>query len=66
MDEFFASGIMLAYTAGYSSIFENGYEIVTSKLQRINLNCTSFEVRVGWAKYQKLSFVLVDNFTDNT
>ena len=53
MDELFASGIMLAYTAGYGSIFENCDEIVASKVQRINLNFPSFEVRVGWEKYQK-------------
>ena len=65
MDELFASGIMLAYPAGQSSIFENCDEILASNVQRINLNWSSFEVRVGWEKYQKkFSFILVDNFTE--
>jgi len=66
MDELFASGNLLAYTAGYGSIFEFCDEFVALKIQGIKLNFPSFVDRVCLTKYQtKVSIVLVDNFSKN-
>ena len=53
MDELFASETMLAYPPKYTYIFENGDETEVSKVQRISLNCPSFEVCMGWTIYHK-------------
>jgi hypothetical protein len=51
MDELFDSGIKHAYPPEYSFIFENGDEKLAENVQRVHVNCSSYEVCVNWAKY---------------
>jgi len=61
MDELFASSVKLAYPPGFNSIFEKGDEIEASKIKRKCANCSSHEVCLDWAKYQKnVSILLFD------
>jgi hypothetical protein len=66
MDELFASGIKLAYPPEYSFIFENRYETEASEVQRLRVNCPSYEICVNWAKYQKnVSILLLDKVAED-
>jgi hypothetical protein len=53
MDELFASGMKLAFPTGYNFIFEKGDEAELSKVLKNLVKCSSFEVCLDWAKYQK-------------
>jgi hypothetical protein len=66
MDELFASGIKLAYPTGYNNVIETGDETEASKVKRNRVNCSSFDVCVDWARYQKnVSILLVDRFAED-
>jgi hypothetical protein len=65
MDELFASGIKLAFPPEYNFFFENGDETEASKVHRNRANCSSFNVCLHWAKYQKnISVLLSDNVAE--
>jgi hypothetical protein len=61
IDELYESGIKLAYNREHNFMFVIGDEIETSKVQRNYMNCTSFNVCVDWAKYQKNVSILLDD-----
>jgi len=61
MDELLDSGIKLAYQAGYSSIFANGYDTEALKVNRNSVICPSFEVCIDWAIYQKNVSILLND-----
>jgi hypothetical protein len=61
MDELFASGIKLAYPPQYNFIYESGDERELSIVKRNRVNCSSYEVCVDWAKYQKNVSILLDD-----
>jgi hypothetical protein len=60
MDELFASGIVLAYEAGQSFVFEEGDETEVSKLKQNVVKCPTINVCVEWARYQNMSVLLPD------
>jgi len=59
MDELFDSGIKLAYPPEYSFILKNDDEKLAENVQRIHVNCLSYEVCVIWAKYHKNISILM-------
>jgi hypothetical protein len=60
-DELFASDIKLAYPQEGSFLFEKGEETDLSKVLRNRVNCSSLQICVNWAKYQKnVSVLLLD------
>jgi hypothetical protein len=61
MDELFASDIKLAYLSGSHFIFEIGDETEVSNVLRYLVNCPSYTVCVGWAKFYKNVSVLVND-----
>ena len=65
MDELFASGIKLVYLPGFNIIFEIGDETEASKVESLRVNCSSYELCLDWAKYQKnVSVLLIDKFAE--
>jgi hypothetical protein len=64
MDELFASGIKLAYPPDLNFIFEI-LETEGSKVKRNQVNCSSYEVCVNWAAYEKnVSILLSDTVAE--
>jgi len=61
-DELFASGINLAYTTDLNFIFETE-ETEGSKVKRNRINCSPFELCVGWAIYRKNVAILLSDMS---